>query len=263
MRFLLTSGSFYALPVEQTFAIAKEAGFDGMNLMITSEFRGVDEVALVRNLQKILPIDSIHVPFIPLWGWGNQIEKIERTVRLAIETGVPLINFHPPAWLLLEVRFSLWFLGIRDFQKEVGKDQVMVSIENMPRLMRYYCDPHLLAKTENLKRFLMERNLHLSFDSSHMGTKRTDFLDDFASLYATGRIKQVQYGDYRNGREHLKPGNGILPLKQLLRVLVDREYQEGLCVELMPDELPREEKLIAKSLREILEEMKRELKVSS
>ena len=260
MRLLLTSGSFYTLPVEKTFIVAKEAGFEGMNLMISSEFRGVDEVSRVRELQKILPIDSIHVPFIALWGWGNPVEKIQKTIRLAIETGVPLVNFHPPAWLLLEIRFSLWFLGVRDFQKEVGESRVMISIENMPHLARYFCDPHLLSKTENLRRFLMERNLYLSFDSSHMGTKKTDFMEEFTSLYATGRIKQVQYGDYRDGKEHLRPGSGVLPLKALLKSLVAQNYSEGLCVEMMPDEFPKEEKQIVRMLKEILGEIKGTLK---
>ena len=256
MRLLLTSGSFHALPGQKTFSLAKEAGFDGINLMITKEFLGVDEVSLVRDLQKILPIDSVHVPFIALWGWGNPIEKIERTVRLAIETGIPLVNFHPPGWLLMEIGFSAWFLGIRDFQKEVGKGKVTISIENMPRLVRYLCDPHLLSRTGNLRRFLLEKNLHLTFDSSHMGTKKTDFLDDFASLYKTDRIRQVQYSDYQDGREHLRPGSGCLPLPALLRFLVKENYSEGLCLELMQEEFPDEEKTIIAMLKEILEKMR-------
>lgn len=256
MRFLLTSGSFHALPLRKTFLLAQEAGFDGMNLMITKEFLGADETALVRDLQNIFPIDSVHVPFMALWGWGNPIEKIERTVRLAIETGIPLVNFHPPGWLLMEIGFSAWFLGIRDFQKEVGKGKVTVTIENMPRLQRYFCDPHLLSRIENLRRFLAERNLYLSFDSSHMGTKKSDFLEDFAILYRTGRIKQVQYSDYRDGREHLRPGSGCLPLPALLHFLAKERYAEGLCLELMQEEFPKEEEKIVGYLKDCLKEMK-------
>lgn len=259
MKFLLTSGSFHNFPIRKTFLLAKEAGFDGMNLMITQEFLGVDEARLVRDVQEILPIDSVHVPFITLWGWGNPIEKIERTVRLAIETGIPLVNFHPPGWLLFEIGFSLWFLSIHDFQKEVGKEKVAVSIENMPHLARYFCDPHLLSRTENLKRFLLDRNLYLSFDSSHMGTKRTDFLEEFAVLYQAGKIKQIQYSDYRDGREHLRPGKGTLPLPAFLRYLAKEEYSEGLCLELMQDEFPKEESAIVEMLKKMLKEIKEEL----
>ena len=260
MRFLLTSGSFHSHPLRQTFLLAKSAGFDGMNLMITQEFLTVDEIALVQEVKEILPIDSVHVPFIALWGWGNPIEKIERTVRLAIQTGIPLVNFHPPGWLLLEIGFSAWFLGIRDFQKEVGKGKVMVSIENMPRLVRYLCDPHLLSRTENLRRFLLEKNLHLSFDTSHMGTKKSSFLEDFSILYRTGKIKQVQYSDYRDGQEHLRPGKGCLPLPALLHFLAKERYAEGLCLELMQEEFPTEEKEIVKMLKEMLGEIKEGLK---
>lgn len=256
MRWILTSGS-YDFPLQKVFSLAKEAGFEGMNLMITREFQNRDEIALVKDLKRILPIDSVHVPFVTLWGWGNQIEKIERTVRLALETGIPLVNFHPPGWLLLEFGFSIWFLGIRDFQKEIGKGGVMVSIENMPRLRRYFYDPHLLSTLSPLKRFLLERNLYLTFDSSHMGTKKVEFMEDFVSLYKTGRVKQVQYSDYRNAREHLKPGTGVLPLKNLLRFLAQENFAEGLCLELMQEELPREEEGFQKTLKKILQEMKR------
>ena len=259
MRFLLTSGSFHSLPIRKTFFLAKEAGFDGINLMITKEFLDIDEIPLVRELTEILPIDSVHVPFIALWGWGNPIEKIERTVRLASETGIPLVNFHPPGWLLMELGFSAWFLSIRDFQKEVGKGKVMVSVENMPRLARYLCDPHLLSRTENLRRFLLERNLYLSFDTSHMGTKKHDFLEDFAILYRTGKIKQIQYSDYRDGREHLRPGKGCLPLPAVLHFLAKERYAEGVCLELMQEEFPEEERAIVALLKEMLGEIKKEV----
>jgi len=257
MRYLLTSGSFYTSPVRETFQLAKEAGFDGMNLMITREFQDQDEVKLVEELQTILPIDSIHVPFINLWGWGNPIEKIERTVHLAIKTGVSLVNFHPPGWLLLEIGFCVWFLRIQDFQRDIGENQVKISIENMPHLARYLCDPHLLSRTPQLRDFLTKRNLNLTFDTSHMGTKKVDFLEDFRTLYDTGRIRQIQYSDYRDGREHLKPGDGVLPLNDFLALLVRLRYTEGLCLELMKEEFPHEKGEILKSLRAMLDEMKR------
>ncbi|MBI4435835.1 MAG: sugar phosphate isomerase/epimerase [Candidatus Omnitrophica bacterium] len=256
MKILLSNGSFYHFSCEKVAQLAKASGFDGLALMITREFEGRNERELVEKCQKILPVLSIHSPFLALRHWGDPIDKIERSVELCLATGIPLLTFHPPAWLFLEVGFSVWFAGIRDFQEEVGKNRVMVSIENMSRLKRYFCDPHLLSRTASLMHFIEKRNLYLSFDSSHMGTKKADFLEDFDRLYQTGKVKQVQYSDYRDGHEHLRPGRGVLPLDQLLRYLHEKNYSETLCIELFPEEFPKEEEAIVKILRDILREIR-------
>ncbi|MFH1857952.1 MAG: sugar phosphate isomerase/epimerase, partial [Candidatus Omnitrophota bacterium] len=124
---------------------------------------------------------------------------------------------------------------------------------------RYACDPHLLSNTNHLRRYLAERNLYLSFDSAHMGTKKVDFLEDFTALYETGRILQVHYSDYREGHEHLRPGDGILPLKGLLSYLGKKRFEGGICLELMRNILPEEEKGIVASLKAMLREMKEEV----
>jgi len=256
MKILLSNGSFYHLSCEKVAHLAKEAGFDGLALMITREFEGCNEKQLVEKCQKILPVLSVHSPFLALRNWGDPIDKIKRSVELCLANGIPLLTFHPPAWLFLEVEFSVWFARIRDFQKEIGKDKVMVSLENMSRLKKYLCDPHLLSTTESLIDFMKKRNLYLSFDSSHMGTKKMDFLEDFNRLYQTGKVKQVQYSDYQEGHEHLIPGRGVLPLQKLLQYLIEKNYSETLSIELFPEEFPKEEGAIVEALREILWEIR-------
>ncbi len=147
---------------------------------------------------------------------------------------------------------------IIDFQKEVGAEGVAVTLENMPWVGRFRINPHILSSTEKLLEFIREKNLYLTFDCTHMGSGKANFINDFYMLYNSGRIRNIHFSDYGHGREHLLPGHGILPLTRFLNHLRSTDYNETLTLELSPHEFPRDERIIVESLREILRYLRRE-----
>jgi sugar phosphate isomerase/epimerase len=106
--------------------------------------------------------------------------------------------------------------------------------------------------------FITERNLYQTFDCTHMGSGRANFINDFYLYYATGRIRNIHFSDYGHGREHLLPGHGILPLTRFLNHLRNTGYDDSLTLELSPHEFPRDERVIVESLKEILTYLRRE-----
>ncbi|MBE0598750.1 MAG: sugar phosphate isomerase/epimerase [Desulfuromonadales bacterium] len=258
MKLVLSAGSLFTLPMAKIFHIARATGFDGLEVIINYDFQYQDNVAYIRELQQILPICSLHAPFLELDGWGNKIDQLFRTTELALETGIPLINFHPPAWLGLELRFWRWMLGVRDFQAEVGQNKVLITLENMPSTGPFGCNPYLFAQTGKMIQFMQERNLYLTFDTAHMGSTRANFLTDFHRFYDSGRMRNIHFSDYGNGREHLLPGHGILPLTRFLNHLRETGYDQALTLELSPHEFPEQEELILLSMREIFDYLKKE-----
>ena len=108
--------------------------------------------------------------------------------------------------------------------------------------------------------FLAERNLFLTFDCTHMGSGKANFINDFYLFYNTGRIRNVHFSDYGHGREHLLPGHGILPLTRFLNHLSTTGYSQTLTLELSPHEFPHDEVIIVESLREILYYLREETK---
>ena len=112
MRFSLSSGTLFTFPLPKAFEMAKAAGFDGLELIINQEFQRVNSRALIRELAAIHPIHSIHAPFMILDGWGGPVEMLQRSVDLADEAGVGLVNFHPPSWLGFELRYWRWLYKI-------------------------------------------------------------------------------------------------------------------------------------------------------
>jgi sugar phosphate isomerase/epimerase len=168
------------------------------------------------------------------------------------------VNFHPPSWLGLEVGFWRWIYKIHDFQKEIGRENVMVAIENMPWVGKFKINPHILSDTRQMIDFIQERNLLMTFDCTHMGSKKANFINDFYLFYNCGRIRNIHFSDYGHGREHLVPGHGMLPLTRFLNHLRNTEYNDTLTLELSPFEFPRNEEIIRASLTEILAYLRRE-----
>jgi sugar phosphate isomerase/epimerase len=263
MRISMSAGTLFTFPLERVFDMAKAAGFDGIELVINQDFQKVNARRLVARLAGTLPIISLHAPFFPLDGWGSPIDSVTRSVEIARDSGVALVNFHPPSWAGLQFKFWRWFYGIRDFQKEIGGERVKVTVENMPWTGRFKVNGYMLASTGRMLDFLESRNLYLTFDCTHMGSGKTGFINDFYDFYNSGRIRNIHFSDYGHGRQHLLPGHGVLPLTRFLNHLSSTEYNETLTLELSPHDLPEGEEVIVETLREILCYLRKETERTS
>src|SRR5262245_24770008 len=101
---ILSTGSLFNFDVDTAMALASEAGFDGIELMV--DWRR--ETYQPEHLQKLmdryqLPILAIHSPFakmvMPDWP-ADPVESIQRAVRLAETVGAKTVVVHPPGrWL--------------------------------------------------------------------------------------------------------------------------------------------------------------------
>lgn len=252
MLLSLSTGCLFTLPLTRVFELAAESGFDGIELIINQDFQRVNSVKLVRSLQEIAAIHSIHAPFMELDGWGSAIDSLKHSVALAAECGIPLVNFHPPSWMGGEIGFWRWFYSVHDFQKELGMDGlVSVTLENMPWVGKWKVNPHILSNTQRLVDFIRDHNLYMTFDCTHMGSGKTNFINDFFLCYDSGRIRNIHFSDYGHGREHLLPGHGILPLTRFLNHLRNTDYQRTVTLELDPREFPKGEHNILASLKEM------------
>ncbi|MDK9717329.1 MAG: sugar phosphate isomerase/epimerase [Trichlorobacter sp.] len=252
LKISLSSGSLFTLPMRRAFELSAEAGFDGVELIINQDFQRVNPVKFVRSLQEIAPINSIHAPFMPLDGWGGPIQSLFHSIELAADTGIPLVNFHPPSWMGLEIGFWRWLYRIRDFQKEIGLDgEVLVTIENMPCVGRFKLNPNILSATGDMINFIRDHNLFLTFDTTHMGSGKANFINDFYLFYESGRIRNIHFSDYGFDREHLIPGHGRLPLTRFLNHLKNTDYNGCVTLEVSPHEFPKNEEVILQSLKEL------------
>ncbi len=251
MKLNLSAGSLYTLPLPVVAQLAAEVGFSALEVIVTHAFDYNGGEQILEEVQQILPVASLHAPFHAINGWGDQILQLQKTVDLAIACDIPLVNFHPPLRLTLERKFWRWLNRIEDFQQQVGRGRVALTIENMPTDGPFGCNRYFLHQTEALLQFAGRRNLFLTFDTAHMGTGKRNFLTDFHYCCDSGLIRNIHFSDYGYGKEHLLPGHGVLPLTRFLNHLRKAGYDDILTLELLPRELPGEIDQIRISLKQI------------
>jgi sugar phosphate isomerase/epimerase len=92
MKTLLSSGCLYTLPLENAFYMAAEAGYDGMEVIVSESFGQDEGYRLLGNLKEILPIYVLHAPFHVLPGWGDRMRALRKTIEMAKGLSVHMVH---------------------------------------------------------------------------------------------------------------------------------------------------------------------------
>ncbi len=240
MKILFSTGCLFHLPLKDVFHIAQRAGFEGCDLVIDGRFNDARFMDRVMECLEILPVYSVHAPFVKMRTWGSEHDALARTVEIAKTVGAGAVNFHPPSWYTMEMKFFKWFRGVRDFQDEFGCGHCCLSLENMALVgKRLMLTPHVLNGYEDLIAFGMERNLYFTFDTTHLASFGSDVTAAFLKYYHTKRLKNIHVSDYAAYKSHLFLGRGELPFARLLNTARRLGYDELVTLELAPHELPK------------------------
>ena len=229
-RLLLSTAPFFRHPLREAFRHTKEAGFDAVEVMVTSDPATQD----ARRLQELaaefeLSIGALHAPFLLLTRrvWGTDpITKIYRASQVAEQAGVPLVVVHPPyKW---QVRYRRWIdTRIRDFSERAG---VTIGVENMfpvkirgERGLRF----HASQDFDDLDRYP-----NLVLDTSHLAVARFDIIE----AYRRYREKVVHFHLSNNAGKgwdsHLPVDEGILPVDRLLKEIAADGFGGTISLEL-------------------------------
>jgi len=249
MKILFSTGCLYYLPLKDVFHVARKAGFDGCDLVIDGRFNNDRYIETVMECGEILPICSIHAPFVRIKSWVANPDILTRTIDIARKVGARIVNFHPPSWYSMEMKFIKWFKKVADFQEELGCGDIALAIENMPLVgKRVMLAPYIFNDYEDLIAFGLERNLFFTYDTTHLGTFGGDSVAVFLKYFRTKRLKNIHLSDYGNFKSHLFLGTGELSIVKLLNTLRRLGYDEFVTLELAPDELPRTQEWLMKML---------------
>ena len=240
MKYIFSTGCLYHLPIEEIFILAREGGFDGCELVIDQRFMSDGYLDRVQACLDILPVYTIHAPFLKMKKWGNKINELKRTVDIARVLGASVVNFHPPAWLTMEIGFSKWLHSIKDFQKELDCADIALTIENMPRAGKHLMlASYILNDINDLIDFGVAHNLYFTFDTTHLATFNVDIVAYFIRIFRTGRLRNIHLSDSGNHESHMFLGRGELPVVKLLNTIHRLGYNDVITFEVSPRELPK------------------------
>jgi sugar phosphate isomerase/epimerase len=256
VRFTLSTGSLYTYGLDRVFALAAEAGFDGVEVLISQNFDTHHPNYLRRLMARYdLPIPSVHAPFRPgrVTAWPRtQPQSIAATAELARAVGAEVVITHLPR--LGEGAYGRWLRdGLMTWQR--AHPNPVVAVENMPLKWIRWCpivplDLWRMNRMEEWGTFP-----HLNLDTTHLATKGLDPLTVYECLRE--RVVHVHLSNARREgrriREHRRLEDGFLPLDAFLGRLAQDGYTGVVTVELEPEALEAEdeEKVLSHLRRQI------------
>lgn len=227
---MCSTASLFARPLHQAFPIIAEAGFAGVEVMVTRD-PATQSPHQLRELsgEHGLVIGAIHAPQLlmtrKVWG-TDPVGKIYRAIELAEEAGAPLVVVHPP---------YRWQTGYRRWLEERLPDLsqmtgVRVAVENMfPLRIRGERSVtfHAKQEVEDLEAFE-----HVVFDTSHAAVSGLDLLDTFRRL--RGRLAHIHLSNNagRGWDSHSSLDEGVLPIPEFLSAVSSDGYASAISLEL-------------------------------
>ncbi|MEV5569578.1 sugar phosphate isomerase/epimerase [Spirillospora sp. NPDC052269] len=225
----LSSASVYPEKVPSAFEIAALLGYDGVEVMVSTDASSQD-LNVLRRLSDYhqVPIKSIHAPCLLLtqrvWGrepWG----KLVRSKEVAEQLGADVVVVHPPfRW---QREYARDFIdGITRMQDETD---VHFAVENMFPLKARGAEAGLYAPDWNP---VDQPYPHVTLDLSHTAVSKSDAFEMAVQL--GDRLRHVHLADglgVTNKDEHLVPGRGNQPCGPVLEKLAEDGFGGQIVME--------------------------------
>ncbi|WP_223690162.1 sugar phosphate isomerase/epimerase family protein [Leifsonia poae] len=254
MRIGMSTSCVYPLSTEHAFRFAREAGYDGVEVMVTRDEVTQNAGALLALSERYgMPLLSVHAPVLLLthfvWGRDPRV-KLERAAELAADVGASTVVVHPPfRW---QSGYAETFLDIvRTTAQHSG---IEVAVENMFPWKLH--GRSLAAYSPGWNPLGMDCDA-ATLDFSHASLSGVDSLELATAL--GDRLRHVHLcdgsgtaDDARIFDEHLLPGRGTQPVADVLRLLSSRRWSGSIVAEVNTRKARTDEERLG-MLRETLE----------
>lgn len=239
MRISFSTGTFYHRGLGYSLGLAREIGYDGVELALGPEYTLRGPQYLARTLQQYdVPALSVHPPFKGLPGWPMRATQvIPLLTSVSRQLNAELAVVHTPFVHGEDTpRGERYSLGLR-LGLEAVDGAVRLGLESNQynlRTRRYLFDD-LAALT----RFAQERNCAVTFDTCHAGANGEDILACYEIVRPVLRNIHLSDVRWRGGQPytHIMPGEGSLPLDAFLAALARDGYDGLVTLEVRPQEV--------------------------
>lgn len=232
-RFALSTASTYPDRCAASFAVARDLGYDGLEVMVWTD-PVTQEAGALRALSELheLPVVSIHAPTLLLtqrvWGSDPWV-KVDKSIELALGVGAEVVVLHPP---------FRWQRGYAEgFAEGVAERERASGIQLCVENMFPWQAGRRAGQRRELEAYLPHWDptgqpyAHVTLDLSHTATAGSDALAMADELGERLRHIHLADGSGSVRDEHLVPGRGTQPCGELLERLAGREYDGAIVVE--------------------------------
>jgi sugar phosphate isomerase/epimerase len=226
---VLSTASVFPERAADAFELAARLGYDGLEVMVTSDPVSQD-AGVLRRLSEYhnVPVLSVHSPCLLItqrvWG-GEPWGKLEKSAEAANVLGAKVVVVHPP--------FRWQRDYVREFENGLAKLEartgLIFAVENLYPL-RAGSDVAAWAPNWNPVELDVSQ---ATLDLSHTAVSDSDAIEMAKQLGP--RLAHVHLADgTKSGLpdEHLVPGRGSQPCRELLELLPGLGYNGMVVVEI-------------------------------
>ncbi len=222
--------SVFSRPIDQAFALISETGFDGVEVMVTSD-PDTQDAARIRGASEDhgLSVVAVHAPFLLMsrrvWG-RDPVGKIERAVELALRVSAPIVVVHPPyRW---QSAYGRW---LDESSSAAAKAWgVRIAVENMFPLRvrgRSVARFHARQTLGDLERFDA-----VTLDTSHLAVAGLDPVEAIDRLGDSLAHVHLSNNAGRGWDSHSLLEDGVLDIGSVLETLATRGYRGAVSLEI-------------------------------
>ncbi len=210
----LTTGCLYKYGLNRIFEFTKEAGYDGLDIILNDIFDTRDPDYLLR-LQEFfkLPIVSLSLPA------DASPKKFQAALEIAETANIPLLNARPP--LFTNLRYAQWFKN--EIPKLQKKTKVKICVENPPANMGLFLPQYSLRNIEDLRRFD-----YVCLDVCHLASQKLPLLRVYKIIRK--RLEFVYISNFHNNLPNQPLDEGEIPLESFLTHLRRDNFTKPICI---------------------------------
>jgi sugar phosphate isomerase/epimerase len=246
MKLILSTGAFPGFSVESSFSLGRDAGTDGLELMLTPRSSRIDPDYICRlEDQYDLPVRSVHT-IMRLRRTSPEVlgRDIVESARFAsrFPRCRALVVHTPSVQTLHDAAARSWFDAVSEAVEIAQRGRFSIAIENSGRSTDRtptwaFDHPHRLLWLAE------EWDLQITYDTAHAASRNWELLETlkaFMPRLANVHLSDVADRQYRFGlwnamrRDHQVPGDGTLPLDDVLIKLAQAQYDGLVTLELSP-----------------------------
>jgi len=241
----LSTGCLAHWPLRCVFRLARECGFDGVELVRTPSIALLHPDHIRRLSDEYhLPILSVHPSVIPYPGYDRAARVLPRLVDLAHQVQSPTVVVHTPKVRDLAHPLAVEFVRVLRQEKAQAGPDAVISVENAglyrPEDARYW-----LHDVHHLRELADQCDVALTFDTCHAGTSPEGLMGSYdilrervVNIHLSDLSSRHLTPDWRPLRtllvHHQMPGEGALPLGSFLHRLTGDGYSGPITLEPSP-----------------------------
>jgi sugar phosphate isomerase/epimerase len=242
----LSTGSLYFYPLRQVFAIARDVGFEGLELVLSPEVT-IRGVGYVRRLSQEygLSVFTLHPSMIPRPRPREHHKLLPEMISVARDCGCQFIIIHAPKALSMDDRLGREYAeAVETCVQDLRGSSLKLCVENQA-VFRPDDREYALCAPTSLRRFADEHDVAVTLDTAHAASFPYDLLEAYETLQS--RLVNVHLSDFRSAlsiptwfnmhsyfKHHQLPGEGDLPLREFLDRLRADRYHGLVTIEVSP-----------------------------